>query len=149
MISVKKAEDKHVEAIYALIKELALYEKAPEQVTNTAEQLRYDLFVDPICEAIVAEENDVVLGFALCYTSYSTWKGRSLYLEDFYVSEQHRKRGIGQMLFDEVINMAKEKKVARMDWQVLEWNQLAIDFYKKNNSILDPEWVNGRMFFEV
>lgn len=148
MITVHQAKKKHVEAIFGLIKELALYEKAPEQVTNTVEQLHIDLFVDPICEAVVAEENDEVLGFALYYTSYSTWKGRSLYLEDFYVSEQHRKRGIGQLLFDEVIKVAKNRKVARMDWQVLEWNKLAIDFYKKNNSILDPEWVNGRMFFK-
>jgi GNAT superfamily N-acetyltransferase len=149
MIKILKAEEKHVQSIFNLINELALYEKAPEQVTNTAEQLKIDLFDDPICEAIVAEENGEVLGFALYYTSYSTWKGRSLYLEDFYVSEQHRKRGIGQLLFNEILQIAKQRKVARMDWQVLEWNQLAIDFYKKNNAILDPEWINGRMFFEV
>lgn len=144
---IRPAQEKDVPRIYALIKELALYEKAPEQVTNTVERLNYDLFIDPICEAIVAEDKDQVLGFALFYTSYSTWKGRSLYLEDFYVSEDHRKQGIGQLLFDEVIRIAKERKMARMDWQVLEWNQLAIDFYAKNKALLDPEWVNGRYNF--
>lgn len=147
MIKILPAEQKHVPRIFELIQELALYEKAPEQVTNSADQLHHDLFVDPICEAIVAVENEEVIGFALFYTSYSTWKGRSLYLEDFYVSEMHRRKGIGQMLFDEVLRLAKERKVARMDWQVLEWNQLAIDFYKKNKAILDPEWVNGRFYF--
>ena len=147
MINLVAAEEKHVAKIFSLIKELALYEKAPEQVTNTMEKLLHDLFVDPICEAIVAEENDTVLGFALFYTSYSTWKGRCLYLEDFYVSEDHRRRGIGQLLFDEVVPIAKERKMVGLDWQVLEWNQLAIDFYQKNNALLDPEWVNGRYIF--
>jgi ribosomal protein S18 acetylase RimI-like enzyme len=144
---IRPAEKKDASRIFALIEELALYEKAPEQVTNTAEQLAYDLFTDPICEAIVAEENGEVLGFALYYTCYSTWKGRSLYLEDFYVSEEQRKRGIGQLLFDEVVRIAKERKMARMDWQVLEWNQLAINFYAKNKAELDSEWVNGRFTF--
>jgi ribosomal protein S18 acetylase RimI-like enzyme len=148
MITIRKSEEKDVQAIFDLIKELALYEKEPDQVTNTVRQLHHDLFIDPICEAIVALENDLVIGFALYYTSYSTWKGRSMYLEDFYVSEKDRKRGIGQLLFDEVVKTARERKMARMDWQVLDWNQLAIDFYKKNNSILDPSWINGRMFFE-
>ncbi|MFM8242256.1 MAG: N-acetyltransferase family protein [Crocinitomicaceae bacterium] len=134
--------------IFDLIKELALYEKAPEQVTNTSENLHYDLFEAPICEAIVAEENEEILGFALYYTSYSTWKGRCLYLEDFYVKEKSRKRGIGKLLFDEVVRIAKVKKVKRMDWQVLEWNEPGLQFYKKENATLDSEWVNGRLFFE-
>ena len=146
---VRPAESKDVSRIFDLIKELALYEKAPEQVTNTVEILHHDLFIDPICEAVVAEENEVVHGFALFFTSYSTWKGRSLYLEDFYVSEDQRRRGIGQLLFDEVLRIAKERKVARMDWQVLEWNQLALDFYTKNEAMLDSEWVNGRFIFEL
>ncbi|MDB0062716.1 GNAT family N-acetyltransferase [Crocinitomicaceae bacterium] len=146
---VRPAEPKDVSRIFDLIKELALYEKAPEQVTNTVEILHHDLFVDTICEAIVAVEKGTVHGFALFYTSYSTWKGRSLYLEDFYVIEDQRKRGIGQLLFDDVLRIAKERKVARMDWQVLEWNQLALNFYAKNNAMLDYEWVNGRFIFEL
>lgn len=147
MITLRKALPGDEKAIFDLIKELAFYEKAPEQVTNSAEQLATDLFEDKICEAIVATKNDEIIGFALYYISYSTWKGRCLYLEDFYVQENHRKFGAGGMLFDEVVEIAKQMGVKRMDWQVLEWNQLALDFYKKRNAILDPEWVNGRLFF--
>jgi ribosomal protein S18 acetylase RimI-like enzyme len=147
-MEIRPATPKDVPYIFDLIKELALYEKAPEQVTNTSENLHYDLFEAPICEAIVAEENEEILGFALYYTSYSTWKGRCLYLEDFYVKEKSRKRGIGKLLFDQVVRIAKAKKVKRMDWQVLEWNEPGLQFYKKENATLDSEWVNGRLFFE-
>ncbi len=145
---IRIAQRKDVQAIYDLIVELAVYEKAPNEVSNTPAQLEIDLFDDNICSAIVAEEEGKVLGFALYYTSYSTWKGRSMYLEDFYVKESERKRGIGKLLFNEVVRLAKESGVQRMDWQVLEWNQLALDFYKSQNALLDPEWVNGRLFFQ-
>ncbi len=148
MIRVRKAERKDCVHIYELIKELALYEKAQDQVTNTVVQLEIDLFDNPICSAIVAEDKDEILGFALYYTSYSTWKGRCLYLEDFYVKEVHRKKGIGKLLFDEVVHIAKLQKVKRMDWQVLEWNEPGLEFYRKEKAILDGEWVNGRLFFE-
>jgi GNAT superfamily N-acetyltransferase len=144
---IRKAERSDVAAIFALIQELALYEKAPEQVTNTADQLAIDLFEKDRCEAIVAEKENQVVGFALYYTSYSTWKGACLYLEDFYVIESERQHGIGQLLFDSVLKTAKDRKVQRMDWQVLTWNEPAIRFYEKQNAILDPEWLNGRLFF--
>ena len=147
MISIRKAIPGDEKAIFDLIKELALYEKAPEQVTNTAEQLGMDLFKDEICDAIVAIKDNNIIGFALYYISYSTWKGRCLYLEDFYVQEKHRKCGAGGMLFDKVVEIAQELGVKRMDWQVLEWNELALGFYKKRNAILDSEWINGRLFF--
>ena len=136
------------QAIFALIQELALYEKAPEQVSNTAEQLRIDLFQSFLCEAIVAENNKEIIGFALYYTAYSTWKAKILYLEDFYVKENHRNKGIGNMLFDKVVEIAKDKKVKRMDWQVLEWNKLALDFYHKKGAELSAEWINGRLYFD-
>jgi GNAT superfamily N-acetyltransferase len=145
--TIRKAERSDVAAIFALIQELALYEKAPEQVTNNAEQLAIDLFDKNLCEAIVAEKQSQVIGFALYYTSYSTWKGACLYLEDFYVIESERQNGIGQLLFDDVLQTAKERKVQRMDWQVLDWNEPAIRFYEKQKAILDPEWLNGRLFF--
>ncbi len=144
---IRKAERADVAAIFALIQELALYEKAPEQVTNTADQLAIDLFEKYRCEAIVAEKENQVVGFALYYTSYSTWKGACLYLEDFYVIESERQHGIGQLLFDSVLKTAKDRKVQRMDWQVLTWNEPAIRFYEKQKAILDPEWLNGRLFF--
>jgi GNAT superfamily N-acetyltransferase len=146
-VTIRKAERSDVADIFALIQELALYEKAPEQVTNNAEQLAFDLFDKNLCEAIVAEKENQLVGFALYYTSYSTWKGACLYLEDFYVIESERQHGIGQLLFDHVLQTAKERKVQRMDWQVLEWNEPAIRFYEKQKAILDPEWLNGRLFF--
>ena len=136
------------QAIFALIQALALYEKAPEQVNNTAEQLRIDLFQSFLCEAIVAENDKEIIGFALFYTAYSTWKGKILYLEDFYVKENHRNKGIGNMLFEKVVEIAKDKKVKRMDWQVLEWNALALGFYEKKEAELSSEWVNGRLYFD-
>ena len=146
--NIRIAKRSDVPAIFALIQELALYEKAPEQVTNTVENLRIDLFDKQLCGAIVAEINEEIVGFALYYTSYSTWKGACLYLEDFYVKEEFRKLGIGQQLFDEIVLIAKARNVKRMDWQVLEWNEPAIRFYEKQQALLDPEWLNGRMFFE-
>ena len=141
--------------IMLLIQALAEYEKAPNEVVNTAEALGIHLFEEHICEAIVAEEVSIVdgiqtiqiVGFALWYTSYSTWKGKCLYLEDFFVLPEFRTSGIGGQLFDRVVSIAKNSGVKRMDWQVLEWNQLALDFYQTRNAILDSEWVNGRLFF--
>lgn len=137
------------EAIHGLISELAVYEKAPNEVSNTVEKLKVDLFVDAVCEALVVENDELkVVGFALYYQSYSTWKGRCLYLEDFYIQPEFRRGGIGSRLFHEVVEIAKKWGVKRMDWQVLDWNEPAIEFYKKQQAVLDPEWVNGRLFFE-
>jgi GNAT superfamily N-acetyltransferase len=145
---IRKALLGDEKAIHGLIQALADYERAPDEVINTPEQLRIDLFEDEVCEALVVEnEDDVIVGFALYYTSYSTWKGRCLYLEDFYVLPEFRRGGIGGKLFQEVVAIARERGVKRMDWQVLEWNEPAIAFYKKQEAILDPEWINGRLFF--
>lgn len=133
--------------ILSLIRALAEYEKAPLEVVNTVEELGQHLFEEGICEALVAEDEGQIIGFALWYTSYSTWKGKCLYLEDFYVLPEYRSQGLGSRLFDKVVDIAKERGVRRMDWQVLEWNQPAIDFYRYKNCTLDPEWINGRLFF--
>ena len=146
---IRTATRQDVAAIFQLIEELASFERAPEQVVNTPAQLEIDLFDDQICSAIVATHPDnTVVGFALYYISYSTWKGRCLYLEDFYVQESDRKQGYGQALFDEVVRTAKQMGVKRMDWQVLDWNHTALNFYRRNHATLDPEWINGRLFFE-
>ena len=145
--TIRQAQRGDELAIYQLIKDLATFEKAPDEVTNTAEELAKHLFDNSICEAIVYELENEIVGFALYYISYSTWKGVCLYLEDFYVKPETRGLGVGSKLFDEVVEIAKEKKVKRMDWQVLDWNQSAIEFYKYKNAILDPEWVNGRIYF--
>lgn len=147
-LNIREAKLGDEVAIFGQIKELALFEKAPEQVVNTVEQLKIDLFIDKVCDAIVIEKEDKIVGFALYFTSYSTWKGKALYLEDFYVQPEYRKFGYGSMLFDEVVKIAKERKVRRMDWVVLDWNENAIQFYKKKGATLDPEWINGRLFFD-
>ena len=134
-------------AIMDLIRALALYEKAPEQVVNTAEALGKHLFEERICDALVVEHEGKIVGFALYFTNYSTWKGKCLYLEDFYVLSEYRRTGIGSELFDRVVEIAKERGVKRMDWQVLEWNEPALTFYRKKEALLDPEWINGRLFF--
>ena len=145
---IRPAQPGDEKAIHDLIVELAIYEREPDAVINTPEQLFHDLFEDSICEALVVENaKGEIVGFALYYTSYSTWKGRCLYLEDFYVLPDFRRGGIGQELFQAVVKIAKERGVKRMDWQVLEWNEPALSFYKKQNAILDPEWINGRLFF--
>ncbi|MNY13969.1 Protease synthase and sporulation negative regulatory protein PAI 1 [compost metagenome] len=101
-----------------------------------------------MCEALVVETDDQqVVGFALHYESYSTWKGRCLYLEDFYIQPEFRRGGIGSRLFTQVVEIARERGAKRMDWQVLDWNEPAIQFYKKHDALLDPEWLNGRLFF--
>lgn len=147
-MNIRTAKPGDEQAIHRLIVELAIYEKAPNEVTNTPQQLAIDLFEDGICDALVVENDEAeIVGFALYYTSYSTWKGRCLYLEDFYVLPEFRRGGIGAELFTLVVNEAKKRGVKRMDWQVLEWNEPALAFYKKHEAILDPEWINGRLFF--
>ena len=149
MINYRIAQIGDEESIHRLIVELAVFEREPNAVIVPSDALYNHLFVEKVCFAIVAEDvqTDTVIGFALYYFSYSTWKGKCLYLEDIYVQETHRKLGIGQVLFDMVVAVAKENKVARMDWQVLNWNNAAINFYKKNNADLSDEWLNGRYFF--
>jgi ribosomal protein S18 acetylase RimI-like enzyme len=132
-----------------LIKELALYEKAPEQVT-----VDFNHFVEsgfgnnPVWWAYVAEvtnedQSKQIVGFALYYIRYSTWKGQRMYLEDIIVTENWRGKGIGKMLFDELIKVCQEKVFKGMIWQVLDWNEPAIKFYKKfKNVTFDEEWVN-------
>ena len=144
VISIRKAEKKDCERLLQLIRELADYEKAPGEVTVTLEHFEESGFGEnPVWWAFVAEFDERVEGFALYYIRYSTWKGQCIYLEDFLVTEKLRGRGAGKLLFDRVIAAAKEKGISRIVWQVLEWNEPALNFYRKYNAVLDPEWVNG------
>ena len=147
MITIRKAKPGDEVSIHRLIKELADYEKAPNEVTNTVEELKQHLFKEELCHALVALENNAIIGFSLYYISYSTWKGKCLYLEDFYVQPMHRKKGIGELLFNQTIEIAKSIQAKRMDWQVLSWNEIAMNFYKKQGTILDSGWVQGRISF--
>ena len=143
MITIRSAKRKDCKRLLELVQELATYERAPNEVTVTLEHFEESGFgSNPVWWAFVAEEENMILGFALYYVRYSTWKGQRMYLEDIVVTESARGRGIGKLLFDALIEEAKEKKFKGIVWQVLEWNEPAINFYKKYNAKFDPEWVN-------
>jgi GNAT superfamily N-acetyltransferase len=145
-VIIRKGVPDDLEKVFSLIKELALYEKAPEQVTITMEELKNDGYgPNPIYGLFVAEIEDDVIGIALYYEKYSTWQGRCIFLEDIIVTEKMRGAGIGHKLFEAVIAVAKERNSARMEWQVLDWNEPAIRFYDKYNANLDGEWLNGKL----
>ena len=128
-----------------LIQELAEYEKAPGEVAVSLKDLEEDGFGEnSIYKLFVAEQNGEIIGIAIFYEKYSTWKGKCIYLEDLIVTESKRGLGAGKALFEAVIEFAKENNSGRMEWQVLDWNTLAIDFYKSYNAELDGTWYNGR-----
>jgi GNAT superfamily N-acetyltransferase len=146
-ILVRKATKEDCPRLLELINELALYEKAPQEVTVTLDHFIESGFgPHPVWWSWVAEENGIILGFALYYVRYSTWKGQAMYLEDILVTESARKRGIGKLLFDQLIEVARERKFNRIIWQVLDWNEPAINFYKKYNASFDAEWLNCSIY---
>ena len=146
-IVVQKAVKEDCEAIMNLIQELAVYEKAPDEITVTMEHFIESGFGEkPVWDAFVAKENGIVKGFALYYIRYSTWKGQRMYLEDLLVTEDFRGRGIGKLLFDKLVEECKNKNHSGLVWQVLDWNEPAINFYKKFEGVkFDGEWVNCSM----
>jgi len=146
MIRIRKGTKEDIPQALGLVKELAVFEKAPDEVEVTIEEMtEWGFGKDKQFDFFVAEENNAILGMALYYFKYSTWKGKCLFLEDIIVTESQRGKGIGQLLFEEVVKVAKETKVRRMEWQVLDWNEPAIKFYAKYNSCLDGEWINCKL----
>lgn len=142
-IRIRRAVKEDCPRILELVRELALFERAPDEVTVTLEHFRDSGFgKNPVWWAFVAEAEGAVQAFALYYIRYSTWKGQRMYLEDLLVTEKMRGKGIGQLLFAELFKEAKEKNLNGVVWQVLEWNEPAIKFYKKLGASLDAEWVN-------
>jgi GNAT superfamily N-acetyltransferase len=146
---LRRGREEDLPRVLALIQELAAYERAPEAVTNTLEMMRQDGFgPSPIFGFFVLENGDELLGLALYYTAYSTWKGRMLYLEDLVVTEAARRGGYGRLLFDAIVAEARRTGAQRLKWQVLDWNEPAIKFYKKLGAELDAEWLNGNLSAE-
>lgn len=161
--TIRPATKEDVPAILYLIKGLAEYEKLPQEVENTVEQLTDDGFgAHPVYFASVVQLTDHslqqhlqqhsdqqqyhgIIGFALCFYAYSTWKGRCLYLEDLYIDPNYRKGGIGMNVFRYIVEDAKKRKCYRVMWQALDWNQPARDFYQKLGSLETPEWMSIRL----
>lgn len=142
-INIRTAEAKDCPRMMELVRELALFERAPEEVTVTMDHFIQSGFgKNPVWWAIVAEHEGVIVGFALYYVRYSTWKGQRMYLEDILVTEEWRGKGIGTKLMDALIVIAREKGFSGMLWQVLDWNEPAIKFYERYKPKFDNEWVN-------
>jgi GNAT superfamily N-acetyltransferase len=147
-ITIRNVRREDCPRLLELIRELAEYEKAPDEVTVTLEQFTDAGFGEsPVWKAFAAVDGDQIIGFALYYIRYSTWKGCRMYLEDLLVTESYRGRGIGKLLFDKLLEEAREQKYNGMVWQVLEWNEPAINFYKKYDASFDPEWWNASISF--
>ncbi|MEN8810066.1 MAG: GNAT family N-acetyltransferase [Flavobacteriales bacterium] len=143
--SLRKATKSDLKSVLDLVKELALYEKAPEEVTVTLADYERD-FDQHIFDIIVAEQENEIVGIAFYYMTYSTWKGKMLFLEDFVVKEELRGKGIGKLLFKAYLEEAQKLNVSLAKWQVLDWNEPAINFYEKYNSTIEKEWYNGKIF---
>lgn len=143
-MKIRRAVQEDCPRLLELVNELAIYEKAPHEVTVSLQEFENSGFSQhPVWWAFVAENETEIIGFALYYIRYSTWKGCRMYLEDIIITEEYRSKGIGTLLFDRLIEEAKDRNLHGISWQVLDWNESAIDFYKKYNAKLDPEWVNG------
>jgi GNAT superfamily N-acetyltransferase len=142
-MNIRAGRKEDLPQVLELVKELAEFERAPHEVTNTLGQMEEDGFgAQPIYGFFVAEQQEEIIGLSLYYWRYSTWKGKRLYLEDIIVTEKQRGKGAGKLLFDRTMRKALEDNCTGMMWQVLEWNEPAINFYKKYGSKLDAEWVN-------
>lgn len=155
-MKIRRAVKEDMQGVLALIEELAKYEKASDEVAVTVEQLARDGFpvpskggsgggVSKLFEIIVAEDGGSIVGMALYYFGYSTWKGKMLYLDDLVVSEKSRGKGVGKQLFEAVIREAREQQAKQIRFHVLDWNESAINFYKKYNVQFESEWVTCKL----
>lgn len=143
-MTIREAKKEDCARILELVHELALYERAPQEVTVTLDEFTAAGFgPKPVWKAFVAESEGEVLGFALYYVRFSTWKGPRLYLEDFLVTDAARGKGIGKLLFERIIREAQELDFNGMSWQVLDWNEPALNFYRKYEAQTEAGWLNA------
>jgi len=147
-INIRPAVTEDCPRLMELVQELAVYEREPDAVTVSLAHFEESGFgANPVWWAIVAELDGVIVGFALYYIRYSTWKGQRMYLEDLIVTEEHRGKGIGKLLLDELMVIANQKGFSGMMWQVLDWNEPAIKFYEKYKARFDAGWLNVNVDF--
>jgi len=145
-MNIRKGNPKDMNAVLDLIQELANFENEPDAVLITAEDLIRDGFGStPLFEVFVAEVDNQIVGIALYYYRYSTWKGKTIHLEDLVVKDNMRGTGLGYALYSEIIKQAKKDKVRRIDWNVLDWNTTAIEFYEKSGAKVLDEWRVAQM----
>lgn len=147
-MEIRRGQESDVPAILELVKELAKYEKALDQVNNTVKMMKQDGFgKNPIYGVLVAVAEEKIIGTSIYYYRYSTWKGKLLYLEDLIVTQSKRGMGIGKLLFEKTLEISKQNKCTGVMWQVLDWNDPAINFYKKYNTLFEKEWINCHIDF--
>lgn len=146
-MTIRPATEADIPAIHALVFELAVYEKEPEAVVTTPDEYLAD-FRAGLFSALVAEVDGQIAGMMLYFMAYSTWKGKMLYLDDFVVNEAYRRYGIGQKLYDAFLAEAQRLGCRLAKWQVLDWNEPAINFYRKNEAIIETGWWNVKVFLE-
>jgi len=146
-VLVRKVMEKDLPEVLELVKDLADYENAISSVSATLKDYQKG-WKSGLFDALVAESNNKVVGLALFYDTFSTWKGKMIYLEDFVVKPDHRGKGIGKKIFDAFLILAKSKGAKLCKWEVLDWNDRAINFYKKQKVVFDKEWWNCKVYFE-
>ncbi|WP_227317522.1 GNAT family N-acetyltransferase [Cedecea davisae] len=146
-ITIRQARPEDAAAIYDMIFELAVYEKAPEEVVTTPDEIRETLFgAGSNTEALICEIDNKIAGYAVFFTSYSTWLGRNgIYMEDLYISPDYRGKGAGRAMLKNIAQCAVNRKCGRLEWSVLDWNQPAIDFYLSIGALPQSEWVRYRL----
>ena len=150
-VIIREGKESDLDDLLALIRELAEYERCPDEVeTGTAELREWGfgprrVFGFYVAEIRTSSGGAEIAGIALYYYKYSTWKGRCLYLEDLIVTEKHRRKGYGELLFRQVLDLAKRENTRRIEWQVLDWNEPALAFYRKFRATVDSEWLNCRI----
>ena len=147
-VTIRQASAADIPAIHSLVRDLARYEKAEDEFVATVEEYLND-FKAGWFQALVAEQEEEVVAMALYYTTYSTWKGKMLYLEDFVVREHLRRKGIGKQWFDAFLDEARAMGCRLVKWQVLDWNTPALEFYAQYEALIEKEWWNGKLFFVV
>lgn len=140
-ISIREANENDMTEVFNLVQELAVFEKEPDAIEiDVAYYIENGFKKTPLFKCFVAEIENSIVGIALIYNRFSTWKGKTIHIEDLIVTKKFRNKGIGNLLFERVINYANETKVKRVSWEVLDWNINAIDFYKKKGAKLKDDW---------